>query len=183
MLLAVNQLIEEKQLTEADVEFRLIGNSRNELQPYLEGFQYPNILTIVDKVPRFKALEMMVNTDVQLLIQNLEGVSSETIPSKLYEYLQVGKPILGLIYQNLELSEILEQREHYTAGADDVAAIKDQILKIYGQWKIGSLKGKRKLSPILVQDSVEELVALFQNQLGASQISNVDFGVDGKSKR
>jgi len=169
-LQAVKQLIEKNALAASDIEFKIVGGSKDSLKMYLDEFPYQDILTLVEKVPRYTALEMMVNAGVLLLVQNQEPVSSETIPSKVYEYLLAGRPILGLIYRNPELSEILLQRGHYIAEADDIEGIEDQILIILEKWKNRNLLMQNDARAILIQDSVKRLVVLIRDHINKSEI-------------
>lgn len=48
-----------------------------------------------------------------LLIQGEHTISSETIPSKVYEHLHIGRPILALVHTNPELEQMLLDRNHF----------------------------------------------------------------------
>src|SRR5213079_424119 len=83
------------------------------------------------------ALEIMRQADVLLLVQNADSISSETIPSKVYEYLLAGRPILGLLSQNPELEPMLHEPFHQTASVSSVAEIKDAVAQILRTWSAG----------------------------------------------
>ena len=81
-------------------------------------------------VDRQKALLAMDSVDCLLLIQNVSSFSSETIPSKVYEYFFSNRPILGLVYRNNELTAMLTAYSHFVAQADSVDEVKEQLLNI-----------------------------------------------------
>jgi len=160
LFLALNEAIEVDQSIASDITFELIGSTRNELEIYLNDFRHREIINVLGKLPRASAIDRMKKTDVLMLIQNLEEVSSETIPSKIYEYLLAQKPILGLVHNNRELTEMLEKRGHFVAEGSDVDAIKDRILEIHTLWKNGSLTRVYNGKPIIVRDAVRNLMTL-----------------------
>jgi O-antigen ligase len=113
-------------------------------------------------VPRKEAMAAMQQADCLLLIQNIIYFSCETIPSKVYEYLLAGRPILGLLYNNEELTVMLTG--HRVAAADDVAAVAgalEDILRVFtGQDPVASLPVKEREQPRTVAAAVQELIQL-----------------------
>ncbi|MGC8495197.1 MAG: glycosyltransferase, partial [Syntrophobacteraceae bacterium] len=61
----------------------------------ISRFKYRDIVADPGKVSWSEALKAMRETDVLVLLQNMDDLSYETIPSKFYEYLQAKRPILG----------------------------------------------------------------------------------------
>jgi hypothetical protein len=78
----------------------LYGNNSRAVNSQIMQFPYSEILNIKGKIKRKKAVASMYLADLLLLIQNTDDVSFETIPSKVYEYLHTGRPILALVYRN-----------------------------------------------------------------------------------
>jgi glycosyl transferase family 4 len=100
-------------------------------------FPYPDVIRDFGRVPRRESLEAMRRSDVLLLIQNTESFSSETIPSKTYEYFHAGRPILGLVHQNPELAGMLESLGHLTVTAADAKSAKEGIECLVTAWGTG----------------------------------------------
>lgn len=77
---------------------------------------------------RQAALEIASNASVLLLLQHKDLRSRETIPFKLYDYLNLEIPILGLI-DNIEIEEILVKHKEFLASLDDVNSVQQAILE------------------------------------------------------
>lgn len=126
----------------------------------IAAFKYPEIVTDFGKVSRREALGAMRKSDVLLLIQNMDDISYETIPSKVYEYFQAKRPILGLVYRNPPLSRMLTEQGHFAAEADSPAEITAGIVKTLDLWR--TEEGDRPIlpdSPYTVQNAAKKLLA------------------------
>jgi hypothetical protein len=102
----------------------------------------------------------MQRSDCLLLIQNTIFFSSETIPSKVYEYLLSGRPILGLVHHNQELREMLAQTGHFPVRADDVDEVAGAVERIVASFTAGTLSSRPAASPWTVERAVAELVTM-----------------------
>lgn len=71
---------------------RLVGHKRPEALAKLKAFPYPEVLELVDSIPKTEACRMMREID-GLLLLNPIGVH-RYIQGKLYEYIASGTPIL-----------------------------------------------------------------------------------------
>jgi hypothetical protein len=102
----------------------------------------------------------MYLADLLLLIQNTDDVSFETIPSKVYEYLHTGRPILALVYRNPELQNMLEELGHIVVQSDDEADIKRGLETYIDQWTKNQSPCREQKSPYTVERAVNELISL-----------------------
>ena len=92
---------------------------------------------------RDQILQRMHSADVLLLLHGIEPICSEYIPSKLYEYLWTGRPVLAQVHNNAQLQKILLERSHRVVltgddaapGGDLVAAIQGEIETLLAQWQ------------------------------------------------
>jgi glycosyltransferase involved in cell wall biosynthesis len=142
------------------VRIELYGNISKAVTRQIEQFRYAAIVQARGKMRRYEAIEAMSRADVLLLIQNTDDVSFESIPSKVYEYLHTGRPVLALVYRNAELQEILQDRGYIVVQADDVESIKRGIDTYIGKWQEDSLQIVMTPSPYTVERAVDELIAL-----------------------
>ena len=102
----------------------------------------------------------MQQVDCLLLIQNTIYFSCETIPSKVYEYLLTGRPILGLLHNNQELESMLLERGYYTVAADDVQATAKAIEAVFAAWKTDQQPNKTVSENYTVAKAVDRLLCL-----------------------
>lgn len=112
-------------------------------------------------VDRQAALMAMRQADCLLLIQNTTFFSTETIPSKVYEYLHSGRPILGLVHHNQELTALLAQRGHFTAPADDPLVVKQRLAALLAAWERTDFTTAFVVrQPVMLEKAVQDLVGL-----------------------
>jgi glycosyltransferase involved in cell wall biosynthesis len=118
-------------------------------------------IVFAGRVPHDEALMRMGYAHVLLLIQNADDVSRETIPSKVYEYLLTGKPILGLVFRNPELTSILKYHGHLAADIEDPSSIASALMRIVKDFRGGKLTEPVGIEPsITLSSSVEQLMKL-----------------------
>ncbi len=137
---------------------KLYGNVGRDDQQRIAEFEQPNMFFLKGKVTRTVALNAMNQCDALLLIQGENPVSAETIPSKLYEYLHVGCPVLALVHENPEICSMLARLGH-TCVSLNALEIAQAILKLYNQWK-GGIPGGSLPSPYTVRKAVEQVLTL-----------------------
>lgn len=137
----------------------------------VEHFPYPGVITDFGRVPRRESLVAMTNCDLLLLIQNTAEFSSETIPSKSYEYLLAGRPVLGLVFRNPELAGMLSARGDLAVAADDPAQVQAGIAELAARWREGGGSEVAAPSPYTVSSAVDKLLdrvakIVYTNQRG-----------------
>jgi len=153
------RLFQEYNDLQRVVRVHLYGSLEKEILEQLQSFPYKEVFLIKGKVSRQQALTEMFAADLLLLIQNLDPISSETIPSKVYEYLHSGRPILGLVYDNDELSTLLVDLGHLASNTTDPSALCDVILEAYSRWQRHGEQGPLS-SPYTTEAAVQQLIQL-----------------------
>ncbi|AKF25268.1 hypothetical protein YH65_07595 [Sulfurovum lithotrophicum] len=111
-------------------------------------------------VKREIALKHMAETDCLLLIQNPEFWAQETIPAKTFEYLRMGRPILGFLYRNQELFEMLDKPQNSLAQVDDPQAIAKAIKKQIVRWLSDEPFNAHTYTEWTTKDAVDQLVKI-----------------------
>lgn len=116
-------LIQSLQVSDvkSGVEIHLYGHLDSGVKTAIDESGLASLFKVFGKVPREEALRRMADADVLLLMQNKDDVSIQTIPSKVYEYMQTGKLILSFSYKNTELDELLHRHGHFSADLRDMA--------------------------------------------------------------
>jgi len=91
---------------------------------------------------REQILRRMRSADVLLLLHGTEPICAEYIPSKLYEYLWMQRPILALVHENPQMASILHAERHHvvqTWMGGSTQETHQKILKVmqilYAAWR------------------------------------------------
>ena len=124
---ALDELYSLKLLEPGKLQIVNIGmsNSANS-ENYLRRKDYK----LIEAQPRILALEMATSADYLLLLQHTDDRSRETIPYKLYDYLNLGIPIIALI-SNSEINDILlNKNESLVADVNDIKSIQELIMQL-----------------------------------------------------
>lgn len=136
-----------KALREYPLEEVLIEHGRLEYDPE------------TGKTGRQRVMEAMRRTDVLVVLHGGEGsVCHEYIPSKLYEYLLTGRPILGLVEVGTELEEFLLANKHLSVDRNDVSQVKKAIQSFIDTWNSSGLEDRQAVSLFTVEATVNTLI-------------------------
>ncbi|CAK8721271.1 O-antigen ligase [Candidatus Electrothrix laxa] len=149
------------------VQVDVYGSFDGDSEREMERLGFSDLVIRHGTVSRQEALTAMQQTDCLLVIQNIIYFSCETIPSKVYEYLLTGRPIIGLVYKNEELDSMLTKHGHSAVPANNVQAIAEAVKKTLddfmqeeqnGNYRTITKKESDKLPT--VADAVRKLIAL-----------------------
>jgi glycosyltransferase involved in cell wall biosynthesis len=112
---------------------------------------------------REQILSRMRSMDVLLLLHGLEPICSEYIPSKLYEYLWMQRPILATAHLNSQMAKIIKCEGHKVVetseknlGANRLA---EELVLQYQRWKLNGLPDNGRHSPFTTAAAVAQLVS------------------------
>lgn len=111
------------------IEINLYGHLNEDIKNRIDKFE-KGIIKYHGMVPRNIALQKGQDSDILLLVQHSDDRSITTMPFKTYDYLHSNKLILGLVYRNDEIEEILKSHGHLVCQVDDVDSIKEVLLNI-----------------------------------------------------
>ncbi len=112
------------------------------------------------KSGRQRVIEAMRQSGLLLLLHGTDAFCEEYIPSKLYEYLWTQRPILGMVWRNPTLENLLRENGHFVAAADSVAAVKRELAAIHEEWKTKGLPDSGRQSAYSTRSAVERILAL-----------------------
>ena len=86
-----------------------------------------NCVRILPSVSKQEAIELMRQADMLLLIQPQAPLQ---IPSKVFDYLTVGKPVLALLDEGATADLVRRSRIGLIAAPNDVEQIKGLLLRL-----------------------------------------------------
>jgi glycosyltransferase involved in cell wall biosynthesis len=110
---------------------------------------------------REQILHRMRSVDVLLLLHGTEPICAEYIPSKLYEYLWMQRPILALVHDNPQMAKLLRERGHSvvdalgTGAPQALTVVAEQFL---ARWQGTGLDDSGLPSPYTTQAAVSQLL-------------------------
>jgi hypothetical protein len=157
---ALQKCIEQNPEFLSIIRLNLYGTCDAESHKLIANFPFPDIIAFHGKIPREAAVQKMSHSSCLVLIQNTEFYSSETIPSKLYEYMLTGRPVLGLTFQNKEIDNLLLAEGHFSVAADNVDKICTAITAITKRQQSGHLQQSHSQSPWTASRAVDQLLSV-----------------------
>ena len=119
-------LLAFEKISSENIILNLYGWIADDILERINSKKLKNI-KIHGMVPREKAFDAMNDADILLLVQHTDSRSKLTIPFKVYDYMNSNKLILGLIYKNEEIKDLLENHGHLAAQADDIVTVEEKL--------------------------------------------------------
>lgn len=121
---------------------------------------------------REQILRRMRGVDVLLLLHGEEPICEEYIPSKLYEYLWMQRPILATVHRNPQMAALLRGEGHMVVMTG-MAGIRDgeslpgpslasELTQLFDRWYTGRLSDNERMSPYTTQAAVVQLLGWTQ---------------------
>jgi len=119
------------------------------------------------KSGREQILQRMRSADVLLLLHGVEPVCAEYIPSKMYEYLWMQRPILAVVHCNAQMAGILVASGHQvlhqatpSEGMEHLPIdLSRMLLALVTQWQSAGLPDNDSQSSFSTRMAVDKLTA------------------------
>ncbi|MDD3620191.1 MAG: glycosyltransferase [Desulfobulbaceae bacterium] len=159
-LQAVRLLLDSDRIDADRIRIDIYGSLDGGSRRAIKQFGLGAIVADHGILTRRQALAAMQKTDCLLLIQNTIFFSTETIPSKVYEYLLSGRPILGLVHHNDELRDMLLNSGNFPVPADQPEAVADAVDNIMQRFRDDSLSTWVPYPDWTVAAAVDQLLRL-----------------------
>ncbi len=126
-----------------DVKVLFFGNFDAKMlaltEELLNRHKLAGIVRLEGTVPQKIGIQHLMSSDVLLLVTDAGGSGRNLIPSKLFEYLATGRPILALAPDGAPADIVRMARAGLIVEPDKVQAIRDAILELYRRWSEGRL--------------------------------------------
>lgn len=135
VLKAVQELIQENDEFKNDINITFVGTVTNKVQLIINELDINNYCSIHKQIPRKEALELILNSAINLLLLNIAPNAKGRVPGKLFEYLYARNVILNLGPVDCDVEVILSDTElGKTFNYSDKEGIKSFILSKYQNW-------------------------------------------------
>lgn len=160
LLAAVEKLIQEGQISEDEISLEFFGPPFSPAQQaQLAASQYKAYVKQPGYVALSDSFALQKSADLLLLVET----TNDVYPGKVFEYLALRRPILGVLAREGILWQLLEQAgDHFLAAHDDPEAIRECLIRAIDLWR------KRELR---LQYVNEELVESFSRRRIVSEMS------------
>jgi len=136
---SIVDLLDEKKIPKNEILLRFVGEvgNKNKFIKFLKKHHYENVVDFVSRVPRAEAFEIMMKSDVLIIIQN---DASMQIPVKLYEYFATGTPVFCLAQEGAVKTFIENENAGVVVSPDDNQSIKKELFAYFQEWSSGRIK-------------------------------------------
>jgi glycosyltransferase involved in cell wall biosynthesis len=116
---------------------------------------------------RDQILKLMRSMDVLLLLHGNEPICTEYIPSKMYEYLWMQRPILALVCRNPQMESLLAKEGHEVVQVqeEETPSLKmsnqlaSALLALYEKWANNNLNDNFRTSPYTTKETVNRMLS------------------------
>ena len=106
-----------------------------DLSRYLNTCGLEQVVTLIPHLPYQESLQYLINASALLLLQ--PGTETQ-VPSKLFEYIALGKPILAVSpLQGATSSLVREEGIGYSVDPDDIDKIASAVERLFHDWEQG----------------------------------------------
>ncbi len=168
---AFHDLLQEEPDLSRQVAIDIYGTTLDPVTSQaLDAYQLQYIVTVhgrleydptTGKTGREQVLEAMKRMDVLILVHGDDLFRcDEYIPSKLYDYMLVQRPILGLTHPGSELQTMLEANGFFAVDSQNEKQIQSTLLQLVSQWKNSGLPDCEHASSLTVQGAVNQLMKI-----------------------
>lgn len=126
-LKAVNDLVRKQSITEGDLVVRFVGNvdPKFDLRNWVRQLGLEAFVRIEPPVPHDEYLQLLSSSDLLLVIQPDTDLQ---VPSKLFEYMAIGRPIIALAHQGATADILAEYPRGILVDPYDVKEIGEAIV-------------------------------------------------------
>jgi glycosyltransferase involved in cell wall biosynthesis len=117
-----------------DFHLQLLGTLDQAARAEVARSGLSGAIDILGQTGHEKAIRAMRAANALLLVANTTPGAEATVPSKLFEYLAVGRPVLAIAPTNSSTADVLRQTGGgWLAAADDVDAIACALSRAYAE--------------------------------------------------
>ena len=137
----------------------LYGTSKDELTSSILSTSPQSDIVIKHRgrLSRTEALTAMCRADALLLVHSDGELGPETIPSKVYEYFWVRRPVFAVTNRNPFLDDMVRRFEGFVCSEHDETSIIQALNECHHRWESQTLHSHTQV-PIGVDDAVSSLL-------------------------
>jgi glycosyltransferase involved in cell wall biosynthesis len=128
-LQALSELLRDKAIAESDLLVRFLGSvdAKFDIHGWVREHRLESMVRIEPPVAHDQYLKVLSSSDLLLLIQPNTDLQ---VPSELFEYMAIGKPVLALADSGATSDIVQEYGNGMVVKPNDVMAIKHAIIRL-----------------------------------------------------
>ena len=166
---ALDLLLDQQPALEGRLELHVYGGPLDRLSAaaasqarhsFIRHFGRIEADAATGKSGREQILQRMRSVDVLLLLHGIEPICAEYIPSKMYEYLWAGRPIVATVHANVQMENILRDQGHAvvpTQACQDVAvALLHAFARLLADWQSKGIPTRAEVSAYTTEAAVSQ---------------------------
>ncbi len=122
-------------------------------------------VTLLPPKPRSEQIVFLNACDIALvsLVAKMRGVS---MPSRTYNILAAGKPILAIVESNTEVTKVIEEENvGWSVPPGEPDLLREKILETYGKRKMIELHGTNARKAAITKYSLEKAIEKYKTEL------------------
>jgi glycosyltransferase involved in cell wall biosynthesis len=144
-----------------DAEVAFIGRAATAVQK----MNIPNLVCIL-QLPREKALSFALGSDFLFVVM---PPYAKWTPTKTYDYLRLGKPVLALVPEGGDAARIIREARAGFVLSFDQEQMRQQLKNIFDGWRKGKLKSfqpdRKYITQFERRNLTKEIVKVFNEVL------------------
>lgn len=152
------------------IKVELIGHVKK-IENLVSKYKLEKVVQLTDTMPRKDVFERLFNADVLLLTDAPSEQESVFLPSKLIEYINMGKPIIAVVPAGASADVVRRTKTGVVVALDDIEGIKNAVKNYYGLYKNSKLGIEPNLEEIKKYDAkncAEALIKIAENLITKS---------------
>jgi glycosyltransferase involved in cell wall biosynthesis len=110
ILHAVARLLDRNCLNRENIRLQFVGEIEHDIWKVngaaISDLQQKGIIECTGLIPRPQALKLMAESDYLLMLDIQDGGQGYAVPSKIFEYIRMGRPILTVTERNSPVEQI-----------------------------------------------------------------------------
>jgi len=138
---ALQEICNENTDFKHDLKLKFVGAVADDVKSAIQQYKLEQNTEFINYIPHQEVLKHQLAAQVLLLSINNVSSAKGIITGKIFEYLQANRPILAIAPIDGDLNEIVKNTASgVVVGFNDIEKLKQEILKLYVNFKNNTLK-------------------------------------------
>lgn len=143
LLRAVGELIDRGVVDPESLRLAFCGifdyPGHSENRDLVEQLGLGEVVEVLGHLTHRRALALMAGADALLMVGDSHPRAGEYIPGKVYEYMALGKPVVGTMQPGEGRQLLQRYNRALLSDPQDFAGVTANLQKLYGMWQQGNL--------------------------------------------